>query len=36
MQADRTKEEAKHPNIPQAKRDALVEALYHFRIINEI
>ena len=35
MQADRTKEESRHPNIPQAKRDALVETLYHFRIIEK-
>ncbi len=36
MQADRTKEESRHPNIPQVKRKALVEALYHFRIIDKI
>ena len=35
MQSSRKKDDARHPNIPKEKRDALVEALYHFRIIEK-
>ena len=36
MQSNRQKDDARHPNIPKEKRDALVEALYHFRIIEKV